>query len=189
VAYDGIVLAGGEGRRLGGVVKPAITVGGRQLLDIAVDAVAGAHNTVVVGAPLPTSRSVTWIREEPAGGGPVAGLAAALAFLQSPYAVVLAADLPFITAAAVDQLVTASGGVAAVIAIDEDGRDQPLIACFDTDALRAALPAEPQGTSMRSLVSELASHGSIIRLGLDGDPPVTWDCDTAADLARAHELA
>jgi molybdopterin-guanine dinucleotide biosynthesis protein A len=189
VRYDGVVLAGGEGRRLGGVVKPAITVGGRQLLDIAVDALAGAHATVVVGAPLPTSRAVTWIREEPAGGGPVAGLAAALALLQSPYAVVLAADLPFITAAAVDQLVAASSGAAAVIAVDDDGYDQPLIGCYDVGALRAALPAEPHGVSMRSLVSELATGGEIIRLHLGGEPPVTWDCDTAADLTRAQELA
>jgi molybdenum cofactor guanylyltransferase len=189
VRYDGVVLAGGEGRRLGGVVKPAITVGGRQLLDVAVDAVAGAHATVVVGARLPTSRAVTWIREEPAGGGPVAGLSAALAVLHSPYTVVLAADLPFITAAAVDQLVAAGRAAVAVIAVDEDGHDQPLIGCYDTDALRAAMPAEPHGASMRSLLSELATRGDVIRLDLGGEPPVSWDCDTAADLTRAQELA
>jgi molybdopterin-guanine dinucleotide biosynthesis protein A len=189
VRYDGVVLAGGEGRRLGGVVKPALAVGGRQLLDIAVDVLAGAQVIVVVGAPLPTSSSVTWIREEPAGGGPVAGLAAALPLLHSPHTVVLAADLPFVTMAAVDQLVAAIGDAAAVIAVDDAGHDQPLIACFATDALRAALPAEPHGASMRSLLSELATQDAIIRLDLGGDPPVTWDCDTAADLTRAQELA
>jgi molybdopterin-guanine dinucleotide biosynthesis protein A len=189
VTYDGVVLTGGEGRRLGGVLKPAITVGGRQLLDIALDALAGASNIVGVGAPLPTSRAVTWIREEPAGGGPVAGLAAALPLLQSPYVVVLAADLPFITAAAVDQLAATSSGTVATLAVDDEGRDQPLIGCYDTAALRVAMPDDPRNASMRSVLHALSATGHVKRLTLGGEPPVAWDCDTAEDLTRAQELA
>lgn len=186
--YDGVVLAGGQGRRLGGVVKPALSVGGRRLIDIALDALAGAHLTVAVGAPVPTARPVVWTREMPAGGGPVAALAAALPLVRSRHVVVLAADLPFITAAAVDRLLIARGAAAAV-AGDDDGHDQPLIACYDTAALREAMPDEPQGASMRSLLRRLEANAAITRIALGGEPPVTWDCDTAADLTRAQELA
>lgn len=187
--YDAVILAGGQGRRMGGAVKPALTVGGRRLVDIALDAVADASVTVAVGAAMSTSRPVQWTRETPIGGGPVAALAAALPLFRARVVVVLAADLPFITVAAVDQLVAACGDAGTVVAIDSDGRDQPLIGCYDVAALRAAIPGEPRDASMRSLLSELATRAEIIRVDLGGDPPVTWDCDTTADLTRAQELA
>jgi molybdopterin-guanine dinucleotide biosynthesis protein A len=188
MTFDAIILAGGQGRRLGGVSKPAIEVGGRRLIDIALDAVAGAERTIAVGEPLPTTRPVEWTREQPAGGGPVAALAAALPFVTSDAVVVLAADLPFITSTAVEQLVRSNAQLAGVLAVDDSGRDQPLVACYDSERLRAAMPAEPQNAPMRLILAELAS-GGLHRISLGGDPPVTWDCDTAADLTRAQELA
>jgi molybdopterin-guanine dinucleotide biosynthesis protein A len=189
MTYDAVVLAGGQGRRLGGVRKPALDVGGRRLLDIALDAVSGAETTVVVGAVLPTARTVSWTQETPAGGGPVAALAAAMAQVRSATVVVLAADLPFITAAAVEALLSGRGDAAAAIAVDESGRDQPLIGCYDRARLAGAVPPDPPGASMRSLLADLEHSRPLERLRLGGDPPVTWDCDTADDLSRAQELA
>ncbi|MGW4051032.1 DUF6457 domain-containing protein [Streptomyces sp. NPDC004779] len=80
-AYDAVVLAGGAARRLGGVDKPGLRVGGRALLDRVLAACAGARLTVVVGDPRPTVRPVRWTRERPAGTGPVAALAAGAAAL------------------------------------------------------------------------------------------------------------
>jgi molybdopterin-guanine dinucleotide biosynthesis protein A len=189
MTFDAVVLAGGQGRRLGGVSKPALAIGGRRLLDIAVDAVAAADRTIVVGTDLPTYRPVERVTESPAGGGPVAAIAAALTLLRSTTVVVLAADLPFITPAAVDALVAGRTDAVAAIAVDQSGRDQPLLACYDAAALWDALPSDPQGASMRLLLETLAAAGRIERLTLGGDPPVTWDLDTAADLSRAQELA
>ncbi|MFF9149607.1 DUF6457 domain-containing protein [Streptomyces sp. NPDC014861] len=80
-AYDAVVLAGGAARRLGGVDKPGVRVGGRALLDRVLAACAGARLTVVVGDPRPTVRPVHWTREQPAGTGPLAALAAGAAAL------------------------------------------------------------------------------------------------------------
>jgi molybdopterin-guanine dinucleotide biosynthesis protein A len=187
--YDAVVLAGGAGRRLGGVKKPALEVGGRRLLDVALDATSGAVATIVVGDPLSPTRPVTWAREEPVGGGPVAALAAGLAFVTSPTVVLLAADLPFVTARAVEDLVSGRNGASAVVAVDGDGRDQPLVGCYDAAAVRAALPRSPDGASMYALLRDLAATGVVRRVRLGGRPPVTWDCDTEADLSRARELA
>jgi molybdopterin-guanine dinucleotide biosynthesis protein A len=129
------------------------------------------------------------VHESPQGGGPVAALAAAVPLIRTPTAVVLAADLPFVTPDAVSQLVTARDTASAVIAVDEDGRDQPLLGCYATVALADALPAEANGASLRDLVHRLESAGELKRLHIAARTPVTLDCDTHADITRAQELA
>ncbi len=47
--YDAIIVAGGQGSRMGGVSKADLDIGGRRLLDIVLSAVTGAATTVVVG--------------------------------------------------------------------------------------------------------------------------------------------
>jgi molybdopterin-guanine dinucleotide biosynthesis protein A len=189
MTYAGIVLAGGAGRRLGGVAKPSITIGDRRLLDIVIEALVGAEAIVAVGPRVPTARPVTWARESPPGGGPVAALATALAVVSVAEVVVLAADLPFVTAGAVGQLVDARLSAPAAIAVDAEGRDQPLLASYDTGLLRRAIPRDNSNAAMRDVVRALAAHGALRRIDLGGDPPVTWDCDTPIDLSRAEELA
>ncbi|MEW2222699.1 DUF6457 domain-containing protein [Streptomyces sp. NPDC006990] len=61
-----------------GADKPAVTVGGRPLLDRVLAACGDAAATVVVGPRRPTCRPVLWAREEPPGGGPLAALQAGL---------------------------------------------------------------------------------------------------------------
>ncbi len=90
----------------GEVDKPAMTVGGRRMVDIAVDAVSVCRRTVLVG-PTRTGvpEHVVQTREAPAGGGPVAALAAGLRSLDdcadsegtADLVVVVASDLPFST--------------------------------------------------------------------------------------------
>ena len=77
-SFDAVVLAGGSGRRLGGVDKAALEVAGATLLDRVLLASAGAGRTVVVGPPRRTVRDVIWTLEDPPAGGPLAGLEAGL---------------------------------------------------------------------------------------------------------------
>ncbi|MGV9877651.1 molybdenum cofactor guanylyltransferase, partial [Streptomyces cellulosae] len=107
VAYDAVVLAGGAARRLGGADKPAVRVGGRPLLDRVLAACADARTTVVVAGPRPTARPVTWAREDPPGGGPLAALDAGLRHVTAEHVVLLSADLPFLDARTVAALLDA----------------------------------------------------------------------------------
>lgn len=184
--YDGIVLAGGRARRMGGTDKTLLVVDGRRLLDTALDALAGAAQRVVVGGAgaVPGAARVS---EDPPGGGPVAALAAGVALVRSPVCVVLAADLPFVTAAHVAALVTGLRDGSVCLAVDADGRDQPLLAAYATEALRQALPTDPHGASMRTLLASLADQGEVRRTVLAGDPAPWFDCDTPADLAAAQQ--
>ena len=72
-----IVLAGGESRRFGSD-KLAADLGGRALLDHALDGLPAHTAIAIVGPERPMDRDVTFLREDPPGGGPAAGLIAGL---------------------------------------------------------------------------------------------------------------
>jgi molybdopterin-guanine dinucleotide biosynthesis protein A len=179
-----VVLAGGTAARMDGVDKASIEIGGVTLLERALAATMSAVEVVVVGSQVPTTRAVTWTREEPPGGGPAAGLLAGLdRFLRSPDLVcVLAVDMPKVDAGTVARLtwaVEADPGVQGACLVDADRRLQPLAAVYRTTALQAARPAsreDEHGLAVRTLVGRLAL-AEVPAVGLEGR-----DIDTWADL-------
>jgi molybdopterin-guanine dinucleotide biosynthesis protein A len=187
-AYDAVVLAGGGARRLGGRDKVAELVGGRTLLDRVLVAVPDAARTVVVGPARPTAVPVLWTREAPPGGGPVAALAAGLMQVTAARVVLLAGDLPFVTADVVRQLLAAVDGSGALL-LDDAGREQPLVSAWCTDVLRTALKElpSPAGASLQRLIQGRTVSRLPATAGTGASP---WlDCDTEHDLLRARELA
>jgi len=157
-----VVLAGGTGRRLGGLDKASIEVGGSTLLELALRATASAAEVVVVGDEVPTSRAVTWSREDPPGGGPAAGLLAGWDPLAAPpdLVCVLAVDMPGFTDSTLTRLqgALASSGADGACLVDERQREQWLAGLYRYDALAAARPPRPDvehGMSVRRLVRGL----------------------------------
>lgn len=182
--FDAVVLAGGAGRRLGGVDKASLVVGAETILDRVLAAVDGAARVVVVGPPRTTERAVLWTREEPPGGGPVAALSAGLAAVTADRVVLLAGDLPFLTATVVAQLLDAVVADGA-LAVDGDRRDQLLVGAWRTEALRAALPPQPDGAALSGVLAKL--HVARVRLTAQpAGPPPWFDCDTEDDLTTAR---
>jgi molybdopterin-guanine dinucleotide biosynthesis protein A len=186
--WTALVLAGGRAKRLGGQPKPQLEVGGRSMLATVLAATEGATARVVVGPPQPVPPDVVVVREEPPGGGPVAALRAGLAVVRTEVVAVLAADLPFLTAALVDELRARLTGDGALV-VDDTGQDQLLLGVWRTAALRAAVAAAPPGpTSMRRVLAPLAVRR--LRPAVPAGRPPPWtDCDTPADLARARSAA
>jgi molybdopterin-guanine dinucleotide biosynthesis protein A len=188
-----IVLAGGASRRWSGRDKTAVDLGGRLVLEHAVrglraGAGGGPVDVVVVGPPEHPARAqldgVKWVREEPPGGGPVAGLAAGVVVLgpEVDLVVVGAGDAPF-AGEAVPALLAALDVVAqGAIGVDPGGREQPLLAVYRVAALRGALPAEPAGTRLRDLVGRLR----LARVPVGARAAL--DLDTPDDLATAEHL-
>ncbi len=185
--YDAVVLAGGAARRLGGVDKAGVRVGGRALLDRVLGACAGARRVVVVADPRPVALPVVWAREEPPGGGPVAALDAGLRHTAREYVVVLSADLPFLGAPTVERLLSAlaAGDAEGALLTDADGRDQPLVAAYRASALRRELAALARdrdglaGLPLRRLTGAL-------RLTRVPGAVASFDCDTWDDIATAR---
>ncbi|WLQ42032.1 NTP transferase domain-containing protein [Streptomyces laculatispora] len=187
-AYDAIVLAGGAARRLGGADKPGLRIGGRALLDRVLAACGDAGTTVVVGGRRPTVRPVTWAREAPQGGGPLAALGAGVRHTAAERLLVLSADLPFLGADTVGSLLAAVGrdGLEGAVCTDQDGCDQPLVAVYRAEPLRrelALLAAEHGG--LAGLPLRLLTHE--LRLSrVAADSLASFDCDTWEDIASAR---
>ncbi|MGW9129499.1 NTP transferase domain-containing protein [Streptomyces sp. NPDC055681] len=187
-AYDAIVLAGGAAKRLGGADKPAVRVGGRALLDRVLAACADAASTVVVGGRRPTTRAVTWTREEPQGGGPLAALGAGVRHTSSESVLVLSADLPFLRESTVEALLVAAGhgDRDGALCVDQDGRDQPLVAVYRAEPLRRelALLATEHG-GLAGLPLRLLTH-ELDLARVEAGPLASFDCDTWEDIAAAR---
>jgi molybdopterin-guanine dinucleotide biosynthesis protein A len=184
--FDAVVLAGGEARRLGGVDKPALLVGEVSLLERVLGACvgAGAETVTVVGPERPTELDVVWTREVPVGGGPVPALAAGLVPGTAPLVALLAADLPFVNASAIETLLTSLQDADAVVYIDATGKDQPLLGVYRRDSLVTALGtvAEHSGARLWAVLGTL----TIARIP---DPHgVTVDCDTWERVEAARKL-
>ncbi|WP_240615723.1 molybdenum cofactor guanylyltransferase [Nakamurella deserti] len=179
------MLAGGAGRRLGGVDKPALVVDGRPLLDRALDALGGTVPAVVVGPARPTARPVTFTAEDPPGSGPAAALQAGVAALPDlpPDAVVgvLAADLPAVTAATLRRLTGALAGAADTdgAVLVEDAREQLLLSVWRVGALAAACSQRPSWAeaSVRSLLAPLrrVAVSAADDEAADIDTPEQWE--------------
>jgi molybdopterin-guanine dinucleotide biosynthesis protein A len=158
-----VVLAGGTAARMDGIDKASIELGGVTLLERALAATMSALEVVVVGTEVPTTRPVTFTREDPAGGGPAAGLLAGLdRFWRMPDLVcVLAVDMPRVDAGTVARLtwaVEADPAVDGAWLVDADGREQPLAAVYRTASLAAARPAsreDEHGLPVRRLLGGL----------------------------------
>lgn len=189
LAHDAVVLAGGTGRRLGGVLKPQVEVGGRRLLDHVLDATAGASRVVVVAPEaVPVPDGVVRTLEDPPHGGPVAGIAAGLHALGEGEALVLvlACDLPGAAAAVPRLLAEAQGplatGADGVVLSDDDGRDQWLLGLYSRAALEGAVAdldvaGGLRGAPVRALVRPLRLAAVAARRG------EVRDIDTWADHA------
>lgn len=192
LGYDAIVLAGGAGRRMGGVGKPDQRIAGWPMLDHVLMAVAGAGIRIVAGPRRIGLGEPLFRREDPPGSGPVAALGAALPLIRQRTVAVLAADLPLI-GPGIAQLRAALAGPDrndASFFVDTGGRVNYLAAMWRTESLRAALarvtdggnqPGPGRGTPVRALIE----HARVVTVP-DFDS-LAIDCDTPAELREAEE--
>ena len=191
----GLVLAGGESRRMG-FDKTALRMDGQTLLQRAVERLRGIFPTVLVsvrqirpdaGLPADVLQVVDELSgDEPAG--PLAGLCAGLAEAKTPWVFVLAADMPFIAPAAIEYLAQQRAGYQAVVPMIA-GHPQPLAAFYAAEALpsvRAVLAGEGKRSFRVALERLRKNHVNEEDLR-SYDPGLRGftDLDTPAEVAAA----
>lgn len=176
------LLAGGRATRLGGADKAWLQKGGvPQVLRLLgrvrteVDAVLVSANR---GLERYAGHGLEVVVDRRRDMGPLGGLDALASACATPWLLTLPVDLVSVNDCLLRSL-RAAGGEGAW-AEDDDGR-QPLVALWNVDALRAALPAalESEDFSMRSLQARLdmsAVRFTGLRFG---------NLNTPADLAAA----
>ena len=185
--FGAVVLTGGGAARLGGADKAGIELGGRTLLEHALESLVDAAEVVVVGDEVPTSRPVTFTREDPAGGGPAAGLLAGLRrFARTPAdVVVLAVDMPLVTPATVRRLLDAAQHRDGAVLVDPGGRLQYLCAAYAVAALERARDLTGHDGGHGLPVRDLVSTLDLAEVAAVGEE--SRDLDTWGDLAALRE--
>ena len=157
-AYSAVILAGGAAVRLDGADKASVELHGRTLLTWALDAVMDAAEVVVVGEPVPTERPVTFTRENPRYGGPVAALLTGRDALLQPrsWLAVLACDMPYLTPDTFRRLRAAAAGHDGAVLVGPDQRRQ-LALLLDVARLDAVRPdhEEQHGLALHRLLAPL----------------------------------
>jgi molybdopterin-guanine dinucleotide biosynthesis protein A len=135
---SGLVLAGGESRRMGRD-KALITLDGEPLAARAVRLLSGVCDDVVVasgdGHRL-DSLGLAQVADTVPGTGPLAGIVAGLQAARHPLVAVIAVDMPGASPGVLELLAALWGGEAAVVPCAE-GRWEPLHAVY----ARRAAPA------------------------------------------------
>jgi molybdopterin-guanine dinucleotide biosynthesis protein A len=136
-----LILAGGRATRMGGVDKRALIVEGRTIFERQCEVLAPRVAEIVVScapdAPaIPGYRSVA---DAVAGAGPLAGIAAGLTAAPTAWLLVLAGDMPYITAALVDRMLAAATDDVDAVGIRVGGLPEPLLCVLRVDVARAAV--------------------------------------------------
>ena len=126
----GIVLAGGKSSRMGRD-KALLEFDGRPLVEIAVAKMAAVCGRVWISGPAGLGAYGEVIADEVAGCGPLAGVCAGLSVSSFEWNLVMAVDLPLMTAEFLRELgeralVSAADAVVPVVG----GREEPLVAAY-----------------------------------------------------------
>ncbi len=200
------ILAGGRATRFGGLDKGAVIVQGRSILDRQLTAITQVTDDILYVGAKPPAEYRDLLREVPdlrPGLGPLGGLDTALGAARDDTVLVIAGDMPFLTAEFLEYLARMAsdagsmgnpgnpGNIDAAVPRTALGT-HPLAAAYRRACqprVRARLAAGE--LAMRGLLEEL----QVLEIGHDanarfGDPGrLLANVNTPADLDQAQSLA
>jgi molybdopterin-guanine dinucleotide biosynthesis protein A len=191
---EGFILVGGESRRMG-TDKAALSIDGQTSLQRVAAAVSAVSFPVtLVGARREydgvTLRNVPDIHEK---WGALGGIHAALAKAEKTWALIVACDLPFVTAELFERLKSfVNEDTDAIVPIQPDARPQPLCALYrrktclpETETLIAADEHTPRAllTKMRTRRIEYDEINDLNRADR-----FFLNLNTASDFEQAQEF-
>jgi molybdenum cofactor guanylyltransferase len=182
------VLAGGRGRRIGGA-KAAVELAGKPLISYPLAAVelAGLEPVVIAKADSELPPLACHVVHEPElPRHPLCGIVAALRYARGRPLVVVACDMPLVSAGLLAWLASLPEPL---IVPSLDGELQPLLARYDgtlLPALESALArAEPLRGTVESLQPRLLAEAELERFG---DPRLLCtNVNTPGDLDQLRE--
>jgi molybdopterin-guanine dinucleotide biosynthesis protein A len=187
----GAILAGGAARRLGGVAKGLIEIGGERMIDRVARALRSVTERIVVVSSIEGAGG--WllgadvVPDEHAGGGPMGGIASALR-ATSGDVLAVAWDNAFVRAALLGPLVTAEIGNDAVLWTLPSGLE-PLVALYRQSALPRIDAALARGERRARDIASLLRVRTLTELPAGCTAESFFSVNTPEDLACAQRLA
>jgi molybdopterin-guanine dinucleotide biosynthesis protein A len=185
----GIVLAGGQGRRMGGVDKGWVEMAGRPLVEWVLERLAPQVSAIVVNANQNAGRYAALghpVVADAVGGfaGPLAGLHAALAVVTTDWAVTVPCDSPFLPRDLVARLAGAAATAGAQLAVARTfDQPHPVFALVRRD-VRPHLDAflHAGGRKIDAWYATL----DVVEVAFDDEAEAFSNINTAAELAAAR---
>ena len=139
--FSALILAGGKATRLGGVDKGALVVGGATIFDRQREVLLPRVAEIIVSSPRPAPGYRTVVDAVP-DAGPLAGIAAGLNAARTPWLLVLAGDMPHVSAPLIELLITrAASTTRAAVGIRIGGLPEPLLCALEVAAFRPIVEA------------------------------------------------
>lgn len=187
-----VILAGGEGTRIGGN-KPSRMLGGVSLLDRAVTyagSLASLSAIAVREEGQAENVGIPVIRDDVDIEGPLGGLVAALRFARDEGAhavLTIPTDMPFLPSDLADRLVEGLGQTRAAIACS-GGHQHPVCGLWRTEALDSVPEYLASGRRSLKGLAELLGYVAVSWLADPFDP--FFNINLEQDLAEAeHRLS
>jgi molybdenum cofactor guanylyltransferase len=186
--WTAVLMAGGKSSRMG-QDKAEVRWEGRCLWQhqlATLRELGPAHTVVTAGADVTwRPAGVEWVKDAAPGCGPLAGLAATLGMLRTTHAVVLAIDMPRMTAGYLLELMAQARPGVGVVPVNE-GWGEPLAAVYPCEAREEAeATLLGQDKSLQCLLRRLQENGRM-RPHAVASPDQTFflNCNETGDLAR-----
>lgn len=133
-SIEGFILIGGASSRMG-TDKSQLKIEGESFVKhIAHELAAVAAKVSVVGPAKPSDLQLPLVRDIYLQWGALGGVHGALAACASEWALIVACDLPRVTASLFNHLLALRGDFDAVAPLQPDGRRQPLCAIYRVSA-------------------------------------------------------
>ena len=186
-AITAVVLCGGRATRLGGIDKPLTELGGKPLLAHVIARVEPQVETIVLaGGPAPrryAEYGYPVVADDDPDQGPLAGIAAALAVVDTPWMLTTPADTPFLPLDMADTLAPSCRAHGAAV-VTAGGKRQNLAMLLDER--RAASLGEFYRSGGRAVHRWLVANGVD---EVDFDEAEFMNINTPEDLALARAEA
>lgn len=193
--WTAAILAGGQARRLGGVDKSALAIGDHTVLQRQLSVLHGlTPHILIVGRDTPPEHEAGTraVRDRVPGAGALGGLYTALVEAPTEIVLVLACDMPYLTApflTAIAERAHDDPATDAVVPRDQSGR-HPLCAAYRT-RIAPALRARIDQNALRVLdaLETLRVHeaGPDELHAWDPEPRLLFNINTPDDYARAQQ--
>jgi len=185
----GLILAGGQGRRMGGVDKGLQTLGGRPLVAWVLARCEPQVSEILISANQNLDRYESFghrVLPDEIGGfaGPLAGLERALHAATHDFVVTVPCDSPFLPIDLVQRLHEACAARKADLAVARTGSQVHPVFCLCKRSLHSHLHAYLAGGG-RKIDAWYASL-AVVEVPFDHEPAAFSNINTSEDL-RAHE--
>ena len=131
-----LILAGGKATRMGGVPKHELVIDGASIFERQVRVLAPRVQEIVV-ATAGDIAGYRCVRDVVPDAGPLAGIAAGLEAMRTPWLLVVAGDMPYLSGAVVDLMLGAASELDQAVAFRIGGLPEPLVCMLSARAAPA----------------------------------------------------